>query len=156
MNIILDSSNFQLGYMYFLQPKQNIIMDGTFSKIIYSNECFSLNSVYLCMPLEIQSIERMGNKHSARLSVDSSQNSVFIQELSKIENRIIEYYKQTHPNKGAKNSVVSIYKQLMSGTIKLYSNRKDGNSVFPQFILKISGIWESQSDIGLTYKIIET
>jgi len=141
--------------MYFLQPKQNIIMDGTFSKIIYSDECFSLNSVYLSMPLEIQSIERSGNKHSARLAIDSSQNNIFIQELSKIEHRIIEYYKQTHTNKGGKNSVVSIYKQLMSGTIKLYSARKDGQAISPQFILKISGIWESQSDIGLTYKIIE-
>jgi len=156
MNIILDNTNFQLGYMYFLQPKQNIIMDGTFSKIIYSNECFSLNSVYLCMPLEIQSVERSGNKYSARLSVDSSNNSVFIQELSRIETRIIEYYKQTHPNKGNKNSVVSIYKQLMSGVIKLYNARKDGDAVLPGFILKISGIWESQTDIGLTYKIIET
>lgn len=156
MNIILDNTNFQLGYMYFLQPKQNIIMDGTFSKIIYSNECFSLNSVYLCMPLEIQCVERSGNKHIARLSVDSSNNSVFIQELSKIETRIIEYYKQTHPNKGSKNSVVSIYKQLMSGIIKLYNARKDGDAVLPEFILKISGIWESQTDIGLTYKIIET
>ena len=155
MNIILDNSNFQLGYMYFLQPKQNIIMDGTFSKIIYSDECFSLNSVYLSMPLEIQSIERSGNKHSAKLFVDSSQNNVFIQELSKIEHRIIEYYKQTHPNKGGKNSVVSIYKQLMSGSIKLYNARKDWQVILPQFILKISGIWESQTDIGLTYKIIE-
>jgi len=155
MNIILDNSNFQLGYMYFLQPKQNIIMDGTFSKIIYSDECFSLNSVYLSMPLEIQSIERNGNKYIARLCLDSSHNNVFIQELSKIENRIIEYYKQTHPNNGSKNSVVSIYKQLMSGTIKLYSVKKDGQAISPQFILKISGIWESQSDIGLTYKIIE-
>jgi len=156
MNIILDNTNFQLGYMYFLQPKQNIIMDGTFSKIIYSNEHFSLNSVYLSMPLEILCVERCGNKHSARLCIDSSNNSAFIQELSKIENRIIEYYKQTHPNKGGKNSVVSIYKQLMSGSIKLYSARKDCDTTLPEFILKISGIWESQTDIGLTYKIIET
>jgi len=131
MNIILDNTNFQLGYMYFLQPKQNIIMDGTFSKIIYSNEHFSLNSVYLSMPLEILCVERSGNKHSARLCLDSSNNSAFIQELSKIENRIIEYYKQTHPNKGGKNSVVSIYKQLMSGSIKLYSARKDCDTILP-------------------------
>jgi hypothetical protein len=107
------------------------------------------------MPLEIQCVERSGNKHSARLSTDSSNNSAFIQEISKIENRIIEYYKQTHPNKGTKNSIVSIYKQLVSGSIKLYSTRKECDTALPQFILKISGIWESHSDIGLTYKIIE-
>uniref|UniRef100_A0A6C0B685 Uncharacterized protein n=1 Tax=viral metagenome TaxID=1070528 RepID=A0A6C0B685_9ZZZZ len=155
MNIILDISNFQLGYMYFLQPKQNIIMDGIFSKIIYSNEYFSLNSVYLYMPLDIQYIEKIGNKNNARLVADSSINNALIQELSKIENRIIEYYKQTHPNKSSKNSVVSIYKQLMSGNIKLYSVRKECDITLPQFILKISGIWESQFDIGITYKIIE-
>lgn len=156
MNIILDISNFQLGYMYFLQPKQNIVMEGIFSKIIYSNEYFSLNSLYLNMPLDVHSIEKMGNKNFAKLITDSPNNATLITELAKIENRIIEYYKQTHPNKSGKNSTGSINKQLLSGSIKLFSSKKEDDKYNPQFILKISGIWESQFDIGITYKIIET
>jgi CRISPR/Cas system-associated protein endoribonuclease Cas2 len=158
MNIILDISNFQVGYLYFLQPKQNMIMDGTFSKIIYSNDIFSLNCIYLHLPLEIQYVEKNCNKFIAKLLCDSSINSNIIQELSKIENRIIEYYKQINPNKGNKTPLITIHKQLLSGNLRLYknytiSNEDVKNSV--QFILKISGIWESHSEVGLTYKIIE-
>jgi len=158
MNIILDISNFQVGYLYFLQPKQNMIMDGTFSKIIYSNEFFSLNSIYLYLPLEIQCAEKIGNKCTVKIAGNSPSNASIIQELSKIESRIIEYYKQIHPNKGGKTSMASMHKQLLSGNLKLYknytiSNEEIKNSI--QFILKISGIWESPTDIGLTYKIIE-
>jgi len=158
MNIILDISNFQLGYLYFLNPKQNIIMDGTFSKIIYSNEHMSLNSIYLHLPLEIQSIEKTMNKNIVKFTNDSVKNMVLIQELTKIENRIIEYYKQTHPNKGCKYSSAILSKQLASGNIRLYKdymiNTEEKKSAL-QFILKISGIWESQQDIGITYKIID-
>jgi len=158
MNIILDISNFQVGYLYFLQPKQNMIMDGTFSKIIYSNEFFSLNSIYLYLPLEIQYVEKIANKSTVKIAGNSPSNASIIQELSKIESRIIEYYKQIHPNKGNKTAMASMHKQLLSGNLKLYknytmSNEEIKNSI--QFILKISGIWESPTDIGLTYKIIE-
>jgi hypothetical protein len=158
MNIILDLSDFQLGYLYFLQPKQNIIMDGTFSKIIYSNEVFSLNSIYLHLPLEIATIERQGSKNIVKLAGDSSFNINTIQQLSKIENRIIEYYKQTHPNKMGKIASCSLYKQLMNGSLKLYKEYNVGNDHLKssmQFILKISGVWEGPGDIGMTYKIIE-
>jgi hypothetical protein len=158
MNITLDISNFQLGYLYFLNPKQNIIMDGTFSKIIYSNEYLSLNSIYLYMPLEIQSIDKTMNKNIAKISNDSMKNTFLIQELIKIENRIIEYYKQTHPNKSNKSVSMSLYKQLSFGVLRLYkeypAHVQDKKNTL-QFILKISGIWESQQEIGITYKIIE-
>ena len=40
--------------------------------------------------------------------------------------------------------------QLTVGTIKLFEPRKDKNS----FILKISGIWETDTHYGLTYKFL--
>jgi len=159
MNITLDISNFQLGYLYFLNPKQNIIMDGTFSKIIYSNEHLSLNSVYLHLPLEIQAIDRTVGKNTAKLVGDSPKNVHLIQELSKIENRVIEYYKQTHSNKGSKMTSASLSKQLSCGSLRLYkdySTYTEEKKRLLQFVLKISGIWESQHEVGLTYKIIET
>jgi len=133
-------------------------MDGLFSKIIYSNEVFSLNCIYLYLPFEIQGIERQGSKNVAKLLVDSSNNNLLIQELTKIETRIIEYFKQTNSNKSNKIAIVSIQKQLSGGVIKLYkdysTNREE--PVVPKFLLKISGVWETNTEIGLTFKIIET
>jgi hypothetical protein len=133
-------------------------MEGTFSKIIYSNEYLSLNSIYLHLPFEIQSIDKTSGKNIVKFVCDSTKNSALIQELSKIENRIIEYYKQTHPNKGGKASSSSLAKQLASGNLRLYKdytiNNEESKNLL-QFILKISGIWESHQEIGITYKIMD-
>ena len=63
MNVILDISNFQLNNIIFLENKRNMIMDGTFSKIIYSTQYFSLNSIYFDFPIELLSIEKQMNKY---------------------------------------------------------------------------------------------
>ena len=52
MNIVLDITNFHLSNIIFLENKRNIIMDGTFSKIIYTNANISLNSIYFYFPIE--------------------------------------------------------------------------------------------------------
>jgi hypothetical protein len=46
-----------------------------------------------------------------------------------------------------------IYEQIKNGNIKLFNDV--GNKPFCSFILKISGIWETQNNYGLTYKFIK-
>ena len=46
-----------------------------------------------------------------------------------------------------------IYEQLRNGNIKIFSDV--GNRGSSSFILKISGIWETQFNYGLTYKFIK-
>jgi len=159
MNIVFDISNFQLGYIYFLHAKQNIVMDGIFSKIIYSNEHMTLNGIFLHIPLEVSSVDKIMNKNIVRFSPSSPTNISLIQELSKIENRIIEYYKQTHQNnKYAKKASCLLTKQLYSGSLKLYRDYLDNRPTHgrtPYYVVKISGIWENSEEIGITYKILE-
>jgi hypothetical protein len=45
-----------------------------------------------------------------------------------------------------------IYEQLKNGNIKIFSDLTNKTNV--SFILKISGIWETQIHYGLTYKFI--
>ena len=63
MNIIIDISNYNLGYTYFLDAKRNMVVEGTFSKIIYSNQYFTLNGIYLHSPFEVDSIDRNLKKY---------------------------------------------------------------------------------------------
>jgi hypothetical protein len=156
MNVILDISNFQLNNIIFLENKRNMIMDGTFSKIIYSTQYFSLNSIYLTFPLEIQSLDKQMNKYIMKYNPYSIINAQLIQDLSKIEYRIIEYYKQiNHINKRT-NCILN--KQLLTGNLKMYKdfNLSKINKNPPEYIIKISGIWENNNEIGITYKIIES
>ena len=46
-----------------------------------------------------------------------------------------------------------IYDQLRSGFIKICGEQR--NFIINNFILKISGIWESEYEFGLTYKFID-
>jgi len=172
MSIVLDIGNFQLGYLYFLHAKPNIMMNGTFSKILYSDEHLILNGIFLHLPLDITSIEKVANKSIIQFHPGSVTNTPLIRELSKIENRIIEYYKQlqqptVEPNENAlskyrdkpvKKLTCLLSKQLASGKLKLYRDYSDKScniGKVPYYLIKISGIWENEIEIGITYKIIE-
>uniref|UniRef100_A0A6C0DS16 Uncharacterized protein n=1 Tax=viral metagenome TaxID=1070528 RepID=A0A6C0DS16_9ZZZZ len=155
MNIVLDISNYSILNIYFLETKRNIIMDGTFTKFIYSNDNLILNSVYLYFPIEIQSIEKTMNKNAIRFYPSSENNMPLINELSKIEYRIIEYYKLLHKCK--KRTVCLLTKQLFNGNLKVYreSNENSYKNRNIKYIIKLSGIWETYDDVGITYKLIE-
>jgi hypothetical protein len=86
---------------------------------------------------------------------NSYTNANLIQELSKIEYRIIEYYKQINQINKRTNCILN--RQLLTGNLKIYKdyNLSKINRNSPQYIIKISGIWENNSEIGITYKIIE-
>lgn len=156
MNIVFDISTFQLINLIFLESKRNIIMDGTFTKIIYSNQSLSLNSIYFYLPIEIQSIDKIGNKYFLKFYPSSVINMPIVQELSKIEYKIIEYYKQI--NNIQKKTTCLLTKQLYGGNLKIYRDYNDYNSKLNkniQYIIKISGIWETYNEIGITYKVFE-
>jgi len=156
MNIVFDISSLQLINLIFLESKRNIIMDGTFTKIIYSNPSLSLNSIYCYLPIELQSVDKIANKYFLKFYPSSVINMPIVQELSKIEYKIIEYYKQiNHINK---KTTCLLTKQLYSGNLKIYRDYTDYNSKINkniQYIIKISGIWETYNEIGITYKIFE-
>ena len=76
------------------------------------------------------------------LSIPFTENQSFIQKLHEIENDILSVYTCSSTKK--KNLQI---KQLISYKISNITNK---------VILKISGIWESKENIGLTFKIIIT
>lgn len=156
MNIIFDINKFTLGYIYFLEPKRNMIMDGIFSKIIYSNQYFTLNGIYLYLNIEIAMIEKTLNKNIIKFYPSIPINNLLVQELSKVEYRIIEYYKQL--NNIIKKTSCVLTKQLYSGSLKLYKEFNDNKLTYdrePSYVIKISGIWENEEEVGINYKIIE-
>jgi hypothetical protein len=57
-----------------------------------------------------------------------------------------------------KNMIFNLRNQLQSGYIKYYKDYNE-SSFFPKkaesFYIKISGIWENQTEIGITFKLIE-
>jgi len=71
-----------------------------------------------------------------------------IDNIKVIEEDILKKYE-------IKDKIVQfkIYEQLKNGNIKIFSDIT--NKTCASFILKISGIWETQTSYGLTYKFIK-
>ena len=55
MNIlVLPITEIIPEYIYYLDSKNNMLMDGIFTKVIYTNEWFTMNGLYINLPIEIK------------------------------------------------------------------------------------------------------
>ena len=46
MNVVLDLNDLHEQYICFLETKKNIVIDGYFTKILYSNDIVTMNGIY--------------------------------------------------------------------------------------------------------------
>ena len=123
MNISIELHNFSLVNINFLDTKRNIILDGNFTKIIYSNQWFTINSIYLHFPIEILSIEKNLNKSFLRFNPYSPRNLQIIQDMAKVESRILEYFKKFFHLQLRISNMLS--KQLYAGNMKIFKEYVD-------------------------------
>lgn len=146
MNIIKTIDQFNKDYIYISDPiKNNIMIDSNFIRILYSNELFTLNGIYLYINFNNINIEKYYNKY--KCIFDTNTNNYLINKLKEIEIDILNKINITN-----KIPVYKIYDQLCSGNIKLFPDNID--TMYNGFILKISGIWESDNSYGVTYKFM--
>jgi hypothetical protein len=157
MNLIIELNNIKLENIIFLDIKENIIMEGNFTKIIYSNEFFVMNGVYIDLSLNYYYIEKNMNKDYFRFNTFSLNNINVIKEISNIEIQMLEYYKKMFNINNKINCLLS--KQMQCGNLKIFKefskNVLETKNNEKKYILKISGIWENYNEIGITYKLLE-
>jgi len=174
MNIVIDPATFNENNIFFLDKKKNNIIDGYFSKIIYSSDVFIMNGVFLLLPLVIKTtpdngtiIEKksstyvsdpttsLSNEHRYTIYFYTHQlvNLHYITILSEMENAIINMYKEINCVK--KTSNLGLSNQLHKGCFKIYKERKHGAASQKKYMLKISGVWENAAEVGITYKFVE-
>jgi hypothetical protein len=155
MNIIFPIQNYDINNVFFLDSKRNIIMDGKFSKINYSDKNITLNGIFLNTPFHVKNFENIVNKYILKFDTFNETNMEISKKLIQIEKMLIDNYIITSSPK--KRAFYLLREQLEFGSLKLYRdlNISNNNTSKPVYILKISGIWENNENIGLTYKFIE-
>jgi hypothetical protein len=188
-NIVYDIPQFQIQNVFLLENKKNMIMDGNFTKIIYSDDLFILYGIFLNVPLLVDGFSTngvSGNKYFFKFQPNHLANENTVNNMINIEYRILEFYKSIF--KVNKKITTVLRNQLYNGYIKIYknmshvreervslmsedalkskhANKGSGNggaqraeildNVYPakkSFLIKISGVWEDNESIGLTYK----
>lgn len=122
--------------LFFMQPiKNTMINQGLFHKILYSNDFFTCNGLYITMNF------RETKWLNGRLIFDIEPNQDIMNRIVEIEKHILD---KIDANKRA---YYKIYEQIKNGNFKT----SNSNSTI---IMKISGVWENQNTIGISYKII--
>jgi len=149
MLILLKIQQFLLSNILLLDKKTNMIMDGYFTKLIYSDNCITMNGIFIELPLIIRSNITIQSKYIAYF--DTIVNKEWIYKLSIIEKQILQYYMLFF---GITNKIpnYSLKQQIQNGSIKYY---KDHVSKGGMYYIKLSGIWETHNEIGITYKLLE-
>jgi len=131
MNLVLDETNYNINNIFFYEPVKNTIMDDSkFIRIIYSDEHVILNGLYL--------------------KIDIENNSNVLNFLDKTERKILNMYK-INKNNVNKNQCIKIQEQIQ---ILINKNILNKNILNKNIIIKISGIWETNLMMGLTFKLI--
>jgi hypothetical protein len=152
MNLTIPTQKFLTRNVSWLETKNNTIMTGTFTKICYNTTHMTMNGLYLHFPVVITPPEIIHDKTQLKFNSQSSGNNRIIKEFTIIEHKILDNYIQTRHKSLKKVQLLS--KQLLSGFMKVYN---ETNYVdFPyynEYCVKISGVWETHNECGLTYKL---
>ena len=144
MNFAIDIKQYDNNYIYFCEPiKNNIMNDGYFIRILYTSPYVTLNGIYIIINLNEISCEKYYNKY--KCSFDIFDNSYTINRLKDIEVNILNKI-----NIKNKTPQYKIYEQIKNGNLKIFNDNTINNECL--FVLKISGIWETADNYGLTYK----
>jgi hypothetical protein len=156
MNIIIPYENFEYTNIFFLEKRQTNFRalskdnekwqnlhkstSGNYTKIIYSTKYFTMNGIYLSFPI-IPSVI-----HKNYITITNTPPE-FMMAIHSIESVCLSYYADFFSIE--KQAVYHLASQLISGNIKYY-RENHGSRLY----LKITGIWDTEIEYGITYKII--
>jgi hypothetical protein len=146
MNIFsLHIENCNVDKMTFLDTKPNIIMDGMFSKFLYTETYFTLNSVLIHIPFTNVQVKQL---YPNKMVIQFDLHSEFIKKIIQLEKDLIDKYIHFHPSTLNKQVQFSIKENINNKKLKIQEGI--GNT----FFIKLSGIWESDFHYGVTFKFI--
>ena len=147
MNIVKTIEQYNDNSIFFCEPiKNNVMNDGVFIRILYSTYNVVINGIYLLITLNDVTCEKYYSKYRCQFNVLQHKN--IIDSLKMIEENLLKKHELLD-----KTPQYKIHDHLKVGSIKLFNDI--GNNTTCSFILKISGIWETHTNYGLTYKFIK-
>tara|TARA_Y100001958_G_C21235721_1_gene562076 strand:+ start:2324 stop:2779 length:456 start_codon:yes stop_codon:yes gene_type:complete len=145
MYIVHSINDFDINEIYFNKSVNNTVIDnGKFTRVLYSCPLYTINSLLYTLNFTSINIENNYTKYKCFFSCE--KNKDIIHKIRNIESIILE------ASDINKNINFCISEQLKSGYIKLFENTSSTKE--KKIILKISGIWETETDFGLTFKFM--
>ncbi len=169
MNVVISPGEFNTQLVYFTDKKANThIPNSTFNRITYSTSDFIMNGIYIQFELNVRTTEKNFNNNIYNCHFDTAHphNKMVIDIFEKIEADILQKWNRTHAASAASAAASAasatrrcdIIQQLRDGVISVWKQDLyiTDKPQFYHFIIKISGVWENETEneYGLTYKCI--
>jgi len=135
----------------------NIWVNAFFTKIIYSCNTISINGLYIMINLKLSHVNHIipssplqqpQNIKCMATILATSENFGLLEELYQIEQTILKNY--TDIFRVNKKHIFMIRNSFNNNTFRVYEKV---DKYTCNFIYRISGIWETANEIGLTYKV---
>lgn len=134
MHLIMNPTQFN---------NDNVILNeaynASFTRLVYSNHIITTVGVQIKMDIKCITLEKRGNKTNIQFNIYN--NRELITTIQRIEQALLL------SKNSNKYPVYAIYNELILGRISIH----DYTDVI---VLKISGIWETDTSYGVTYKFI--
>ena len=131
----LDKTNIVLG-----NKETNLIGDYKFFyKLFYSTNYYVMNGI--CIKLNLVNYKQGVFYNYIKINYNLQNNINLINLLGEVEKNILSNVPSVIKN--------NLYNDLMCGVIKIQKK-----SIYPtrQLVLRITGVWETNDNCGITYK----
>ena len=153
MNIYFEIDDINIDNIYFFKPaNNNIIENAFFHRTIYSNKLLTLNAIFIKINIKIDNIENFYTKYKFNFTINDNIDT--INKIINNENKILDKFLINNEHLKKKEKTHELYNVLNKSNFKMYTN-KINKHLKNEFILKISGFWETSKKYGLTYKFID-
>ncbi len=168
MNIVLDINSIEIKNVSFLDSKKNIIINGKFTRLMYSNPFLTMNGIYINIPINLQYTNAINNdtnifnvsrtynlvddlsnelqslKNIVFFNANNHNNMIIIKQICELEYKLLSNYKlEFLSSHGDNNKTFSMIlnRQLSIGKIKLYRELNPNQSYgLPEEKYKVSNI----------------
>ena len=151
MFLCVNENNYKEQSILFSQKiKNNILNNGHFYKIYYSDKYFTSNGLLFLFNLKDIKVENYFNR--IKCGFCNIKNKKIIYFIKNLENKILKDFnfesKYTTKHR--------IEEQLKNEYIKIFSEEKirRGKMDKIQILLKISGVWNNEKECGLTFRFL--
>ena len=156
MSVIFKFNDYDENELYFIESvKNNVKSNSYFSRIIYSTSFIALKNIYFSFNLH--NVKYRDQYLKTIIFFEEGKNE--LEQLYEIERNIINKfiaYKKIYNKDAVIYPTYCIKNQFKLNYIKVFKNSTftNVNSESPEIFIKISGIWQTDNNVGITFKFI--
>lgn len=151
MLVLLNDKQYNKNNIILLDRNTNAVMNnGYFHRMYYSNQHFTMNGIYLHYNLDNIVIQEDFNK--IVIFMQNNYYNFIYESIKNIEKDIANKY---YPYM-KKVFVSKIADYFGNNKIRLFNDNhiKNGTYEGKKLILKMSGLWETENQYGVTFKLL--